>query len=176
MHQFKKLLPLLEEYSKAVIEVYGKKSAQYVQVKKEESDAGLMNGQNYQSLMASIEAYDLAKEVYGSEINPVASQILSNKAVVKSKQAKYEESLYLLDKALEIEKQVTSANSDIYKAVLNIKTKLLLKMENIDGLVRKVRIKGYWERVKPNTPIKAALWISAVAAITSGLAYFLKKK
>ena len=168
---------LAPEYASLVESVCGKNSAEYIDVKKEQANTYF----NMSSLNAAykeiLEAYEMAKQLYGSEKNKDAVEILWFMWIIKIKFKQFDKARNIITKAKEIEEQLSSKFSQKYKVVVSYEKKL---NEEEAKLKKYKRIKdknhGFISKIIPNTPTKFAIFWTVIAAAAVGVAYLIKKK
>jgi hypothetical protein len=162
------------KYEKLVKQHYGDKSTQYVEALKLQSSSYLTLHQHAEAYRSLLKAYDITKEIFGTEVNNTATFILLEMATIKLSLKQYEEVYTLLNKAKKIEEQVSSVNSPYYQQILSHE-KLVKEQEARDRPKQNAR-RTFWQKIAPNTSFKISAYVVALTAFSAGVVYLFKKR
>lgn len=127
------IVAIAEKYEKATKVAYGKKSIQYISALKDLGFSLIYKYKAQEAYKLYLEAYDIAKEVYGSEDNQQSSLILTEMANLKMQWGQFDEAFNIIEKAKKIEEKVSSKYSAIYKQLENFENRVKAKEEQVKG-------------------------------------------
>ena len=162
---------------KKIVEiVHGKNTPEYFDAKHELADLYLQTNNLNAAYKECLEGYELAKQIYGSEINNDTVDILSIMSSVKMKLHQFEESRNLLIKCKEIEEQLSSKFSQRYKILIGFEKNLNQMEGNFNKKKIGKRKTNFLSKIAPNTPVKFTIFWTIIATTAIGIAYFIKKK
>ena len=182
MRDLGKLSKMIPEYLKITEKVHTRNSPEYLDAKKEQANCFHMFGRLNEAYKECLEAYDISKEVYGSEKNIDASDIFTLMAIIKARLNQLDEAQKFLNKSKEIEEEVSSVYSERYKSILQIENQILQLTEKDKKPGVKNRIgrrfgkkRTALSKIAPNTPLKIGLYSGCILVI-GGLAYWYYQK
>jgi tetratricopeptide (TPR) repeat protein len=126
-----------DRYEKAAKAAYGKKSIQYIAALKDVAFSYICKYKGQEAYKLYLEAYDIAKEVFGSEENQQSSTILVEMSNLKMQWGQFEEACNMVEKAKKIEEKVSSKYSVVYKHIDAFEKKIKAKQEQVNGKKKK---------------------------------------
>ena len=174
---YKSVVQLAPEYAKIIESVHGKNSSEFIDAKKELANSYLLMNNSNLSYKECLEAYELAKNLYGSDKNADWVDILSFMAIIKMRLHQFEEAKNFLTKCKEIEEQLSSKFSQRYKSIVNLESNLSNAESQANNQKKgKGKKTSFLSKIAPNTPTKFAIYLTAIAAATIGVVYYIKKK
>ena len=100
--------------------VYGKNNENYIHSLKEYSVYLLARGSHQEAYTTWLEAFDLAKNLFGSDLNMFSSELLVNMGIAKRELGQIEDMKNIFERAKNVEEKINSKTSPRYKQILAI--------------------------------------------------------
>lgn len=107
--------------------VKGKKDENYIDALKEYSVYLLSRIAYHDAYKTCLEAFELAKDLYGSELNNFSSNLLLNMAIAKRQLGQTEDMKHILERAKRIEETLNSKTSQKYLEIVEYEKSELKK-------------------------------------------------
>ena len=179
MSSTEKLTKTILEYQVVAEKIYTKISPEYLDAKIRYIYLLNVLDQLNQAYKEGLEAYDIAKEVYGSEKNNDSVDTLTIMAIIKARFGQYDDAQNFINKCKKIEEQISSVYSERYKYIIDIEQRIL-QSQKVEKSKASSKERGWKKRITlskiaPNTPLKIGVY-SAFALAIDSLAYWYYKK
>jgi len=158
------------EYMQLAEKLNTKYSPEYIDALFNSAYIDFSYGKDVIAYKKCLDGYEIAEQVYGSEINIKCTHLLGLMIQIKSMNKQFEESRALIEKLKGIEKKLTSIHSEQYKRIA------LLEQDLNEKEAKSTPKTRVWDALKPNTKTKLFAYLSVLVAVTAGAIYFVKKK
>ena len=154
MNVFRRYLAVTEK-------VHGKQSEMYIQVLEKFGNLQLLCKQSIEAYQTLIQALELSAELFGKESLPCA-KIITQVGLAQHQMDRNKEALQSMQKSIDMIKKIGGPRHPDIQQAKFWAGKINEELENQKKKERQER----WQRIAPNTPKKALIYMAVAAAIS----------
>ena len=166
---------VIKQYQYSVETVYGKDTSEYIESLLDEARWISINVDRVEGYHKWVKLLDQIEKVFGNKINEQTSSWYLLMIVIKFELGLYQEVLELINQWREVEVKIRSTNSKI-SIVWDDYEKKIFDIQKKEEENQKANQKSILNKLIPNTPAKAAVYITLIFAAGFGLVYLSKKR